>query len=301
MKRVLWITSFRPFGISEENDNIQANFLTSLNNIKGADITLHVTQFGEKNVKSSLDKYFTSLNRRVIFENSLAPQDGKYSQSIIMAKGLEEAIADRNYDLIVWSTCDFIAPEDLIEKFSSAPAGSEYCACIMPQYHQTKSGKIIDRLKFNFGLDIFIFNISHATLQELYKFTKKYNNVDWGCYEHFLSSMQDVLDIKMINISKRTNILKFGNAYSDFGETRSGQAHQWYKNNERLKFFLKTENLSQKFATGSMYYLLIRNTRIRDIGMIHIITFPSLALKLGRSIFKFTYKKVNQAFAKVIN
>jgi hypothetical protein len=53
--KVLWWTSFRPFGISNDNDNTQNIFLNSINFFK-SNITLLVTQFGEQNVKKTLIK-----------------------------------------------------------------------------------------------------------------------------------------------------------------------------------------------------------------------------------------------------
>ena len=54
--KALWWTSFRPFGVSNDNDNTQNIFLNSIKNYK-SNITLIVTQFGEKNVKKTLARY----------------------------------------------------------------------------------------------------------------------------------------------------------------------------------------------------------------------------------------------------
>ena len=51
--KALWWTSFRPFGVSNDNDNTQNIFLNSIKNYKSS-VTLIVTQFGEKNVKKTL-------------------------------------------------------------------------------------------------------------------------------------------------------------------------------------------------------------------------------------------------------
>ena len=51
--KFLWSTSFRSFGKSENNDNIQRIFLDSIKSLN-LDITLFVTQFGEQNVENNL-------------------------------------------------------------------------------------------------------------------------------------------------------------------------------------------------------------------------------------------------------
>ena len=54
--KILWITTFRSFGISSKNDNVQKKFLRSLEDLK-QDITLAVTIFNEKNIKKNINKF----------------------------------------------------------------------------------------------------------------------------------------------------------------------------------------------------------------------------------------------------
>ena len=51
--KFLWSTSFRSFGKSENNDNVQRIFLDSIKSLN-LDITLFVTQFGEQKVENNL-------------------------------------------------------------------------------------------------------------------------------------------------------------------------------------------------------------------------------------------------------
>ena len=48
--KILWVTTFRSFGISNKNDILQKKFLKNLQNLK-CEITLSVTIFNELNVK----------------------------------------------------------------------------------------------------------------------------------------------------------------------------------------------------------------------------------------------------------
>ena len=62
--KILWITTFRSFGISKKNDAVQKKFLNDLNKLN-SDITLSVTIFNEKNVKK---KYFFKKNQNYFFQ-----------------------------------------------------------------------------------------------------------------------------------------------------------------------------------------------------------------------------------------
>ena len=53
--KLLWSTSFRSFGKSSNNDNIQKNFISSLALIN-LDLTIFVTQFGEFGVENEIKK-----------------------------------------------------------------------------------------------------------------------------------------------------------------------------------------------------------------------------------------------------
>ena len=53
--KLLWSTSFRSFGKSSNNDNIQKNFISSLALIN-INLTLFITQFGELGIEDEIKK-----------------------------------------------------------------------------------------------------------------------------------------------------------------------------------------------------------------------------------------------------
>jgi hypothetical protein len=112
-------------------------------------------------------------------------------------------------------------------------------------------------------------------------------NLGWGCFEHFLSAVPHALGIEMCNLANRSNIIKYGNPYIEFSETRQNQIIEWRENQTRLIRFLAEHNLSKKFSTGSMYYLFYKNTRLRDMGVTLIISLPHLLVKLLRGAWRF--------------
>ena len=58
--KILWVTTFRSFGISLKNDNVQKKFLRSLENLN-QNITLAITIFNEKNIKKNIKLKFIIL------------------------------------------------------------------------------------------------------------------------------------------------------------------------------------------------------------------------------------------------
>jgi hypothetical protein len=100
--RLLWSTSFRSFGKSNENDIIQKNFLSSLIS-KKIDLTLFVTQFGELGVEDEIKnkqlKYIyrdVNVTKNICFRNFfgnvtmmefLMIKDGRLGLSLIRVRG----------------------------------------------------------------------------------------------------------------------------------------------------------------------------------------------------------------------
>ena len=65
---ILWMTSLRPIGKSNENDKIQEIFINSIKNIK-QNITLSLTQFDDSGVeeyikKEKINNYFVNFPKK---------------------------------------------------------------------------------------------------------------------------------------------------------------------------------------------------------------------------------------------
>jgi hypothetical protein len=109
--KFLWSTSFRSFGKSSFNDNIQKNFLSSLPS-KKFDLTLFVTQFGELGVEEEIK----NNQLKYIYKNSIneIPQGKKYSNKYMLKYSLEEFL-QCDYDYYIHSTADLIVPSNMID------------------------------------------------------------------------------------------------------------------------------------------------------------------------------------------
>ena len=94
--KILWITTFRSFGISKKNDNVQKKFLNDIKRLS-AEITLSVTIFNEFNVEKNVN--IKGLNP-VFFKNSKnLLHNSKYSQSICMENAMK--LLDKTYDCMI--------------------------------------------------------------------------------------------------------------------------------------------------------------------------------------------------------
>jgi len=282
--KILWVTTFRSFGISNKNDILQKKFLKNLQNLK-CEITLSVTIFNELNVKKNVN--IRGLNT-VFFKNKKKlPHNSNYSQSICMQNAMK--IYNKTYDYIIWSTADIDIPKNFINKIKSY-RDENLLMTIFPMYYVSNNKKV-NAFSSNWGLDLFVIKIKCSNkIKKLKKFINQCPNYGWGCYEHFLSSVSDGLNIKYINICKNLVIKKFNNDRNAFNDLRENEIKSWGINQRYLLIFLKKNNLSSKFATGSMYYLIFKFFNLREIDFRLFIIYFKILIKLPKNLINFLLK-----------
>ena len=101
--KILWQVSFRPFGKSKINDDIQKKFVENIKKMK-ADITLSVTQFDDYGVKNFLNrsnikfKYFNIPKKKL-------PNGSKYSNSMMLINSINYFIS-KDFDYFIFSNAD---------------------------------------------------------------------------------------------------------------------------------------------------------------------------------------------------
>lgn len=275
--KLLWVTTFRSFNISSENDDVQHNFLKSLEYHK-KNIDLCVTTFKEKNVTKNLNYYkikkyiFNNKHKLIYFS--------KYSQSICMTNAMQ-ILKKKQYDYLVWSTADIIIPKNLI-KVLNKYFNNNAIFTVFPQYQI--NGKKYEKYPDNFGLDIFIIKNNKESIKVLSSLIKTCKNYGWGCYEHFLSSIHEVLQVKFINLFKHIKIFKYDNDRIAFNDTRKNEIKSWRQNQKFLINYLKINKLSTFYATGSMYYLLYKLFRIQDQNFTSIISHIKILFRLCKRL-----------------
>jgi len=283
--KFLWSTSFRSFGKSGFNDNIQKNFLSSLPS-KQLDLTLFTTQFGELGVeqviKNSQLKYiYRDLKNKI-------PQGKKYSNKYMLKYSLREFLRG-NYDYYIHSTADLIVPSNIIdnlEKFKN----NNTLFFIFPN-SLVVNGKIIDLSTPIFGIDIFIFKIDKVKAKIFLDLVECWEQYDWGIVDNFLISVADKINLKFVNLFKSSNIIKYENDFLSFKEDTSWQKKSWMKNNEYFLNFLKKNNISSLYAKGSYYYLAYKFFRIKDLNSNLLKCYIKLFFYFLYNCFKKVLKK----------
>jgi len=282
--KLLWSTSFRSFGKFINNDDIQKNFLSSLVS-KKFDLTLFVTQFGETGVEEEIKKN----QLKYIYKNSKneIPQGKKYSNKYMLKYSLEEFL-NGDYDYYIHSTADLIVPSNMIDnliKFKN----NNILFFIFPN-SLVVNGKIIDPSTPIFGIDIFIFKIDKVKAKTFLDLVESWEQYDWGIVDNFLISVSEKINLEFVNLFKSSNIIKYENDFSTFGEDKSWQKESWTKNNEYFLNFLKKNNISSLYAKGSYYYLAYKFFRIKDLNLNLLKCYTKL-------FFYFLYN----CFKKVLN
>jgi len=110
--KLLIATSFRPFGISKNNDLYQLMFLNSLKNFD-CDLTICATQFDDSGVESILRESGLRYIYNNISKNYL-PIGKKYSNHKIFFTALQEFCKfENNYDFFIYSCSDILLPSNL--------------------------------------------------------------------------------------------------------------------------------------------------------------------------------------------
>ena len=282
--KILWVTTFRSFGISKKNDDLQKKFIKNLQKLK-CEITLSVTIFNELNIKKNVN--VKGINTIFFKNKKKLLHDSKYSQSICMENAMK--IFNENYDCIIWSTADIIIPQNLINKINSYKEKNILMTAFPMFYVNSKNQ--INSYSSNWGLDLFILKIdSKEKIRKLKKIISQCPNFGWGCYEHFFSSISDALNIKFINVCKNLVIKKYNNDRNAFNDFRKNEIISWKINQKYLIKYLKKNNLNVLYATGSMYYLIYKFFYFKEINFRLFIIYLKIFFNLPLSLIKFFLK-----------
>ena len=206
-----------------------------------------------------------------------------------ISKGKQEQyLKDDEFQYLIYSTADIIVPNNLFEILSKIKQ-ENFCALIYPNTHVT-NGIVKNNFWPHYGIDLIIFKISKKKALMFKEIIKSYNQYDWGINENFYIAASEALNLRIFNLFKFANIIKFDNDFAAFTEDRSWQINSWKQNQQYLLNFLKDNNLSKFYAYGSYYYLLFKIFNFRDLNfrlfLSYIIFYPYNLIKKIISIFK---------------
>jgi len=288
--KLLWSTSFRSFGKSSNNDNIQKNFISSLALIN-LDLTIFVTQFGEFGVENEIKK----SQLKYIYKNSKdkIPEKKKYSNKYMLKYSLQEFLKG-DYDYYIHSTADLILPFRIIENLKKFK-NNNILFFVFPNT-LVVNGKIIDLSTPLFGIDIFIFKMDKIKARIFLDLVEGWEQYDWGIVDNFLISVAEKMNLEFVNLYKNSNVIKFENDFSSFNEDPSWQRDSWNENKVYFINFLKKNKISTLYANASYYYLVYKFFRIKDLNLNLAICYIKLFFYGLLSLFAkmlsfFKYKK----------
>ena len=284
--KTLWLVSFRPIGKSKINDTYQSIFVDSVKSLDG-DITFSLTQFDEQNVKKFIDDknikcFYTNISKEEL------PNNKKYSNKLMLDNALSQYLNNDNFEYLVYSTADIIVPNNLFQILSKI-SEKNFCALIYPNTHIT-NGIVKNNFWPHYGIDLIVFKISKEKARKFQEIIKPYKQYDWGINENFYIAASEALNLKRFNIFKHCNVMKFDNDFAAFTEDRNWQIKSWKENQGYLLDFLKYNNLSQLYAYGSYYYLILKFFRFRDLNfnllLSYLIFYPYNFFKKIFNFFK---------------
>ena len=277
--KALWLVSFRPLGKSKINDFYQNIFVDSIKSLN-SDITFSLTQFEEANVEEFIEnkkikKFYTNVPK------SELPIGKKYSNKIMLERALDQFIKNDDFEYLIYSTADIIVPNNLVKVLLEIKK-ENYCALIYPNTH-IYNGKIKNSFWPHFGIDLIIFKISKDKANYFRKIIADYKQYDWGINENFYVSVAEVLNLEIINLFKKSSVIKFDNDFEAFTEDRTWQINSWKENQKYFLNFLNKNNLNRLYAYGSYYYLLMKIFRFKDLSfkllLSYLIFYPYNILK----------------------
>ena len=285
--KALWLVSFRPIGNSQVNDFYQSLFVDSIKSID-FDITFSLTQFDEKNVKEFIDnKNIKNFYNNIPKED--LPPNKKYSNKLMLENSLDQFLKN-DFQYLIYSTADILVPNNLF-KILSKIKQDEFCALVYPNTHVI-NGTIKNNYWPHYGIDLIVFKISKSRASKFKEIIKEYNQYDWGINENFYIAASEALGLKITNLFKHINILKFENDFEAFTEDRTWQIKSWKENQGYFLNFLKHVKLSKLYAYGSYYYLLFKIFNLRDLNfklmLSYLIFYP---YNLTKKIIKLIKKK----------
>ena len=150
---------------------------------------------------------------------------------------LDQYIEKDDFEYLIYSTADIIVPNNLF-KIMSEIKDNEFCALVYPNSLIVNS-RIENSFWPHFGIDLIIFKISKKKAIFFKEIIKNYDQYDWGVIENFYISIAEALNLKIHNLFKKVNVIKFNNDFQAFTEDRTWQINSWKENQKYFINFLK--------------------------------------------------------------
>jgi len=282
--KLLISTSFRPFGISKNNDIYQLMFLNSLKNLN-CNLTICATQFDDFGVENILRESGLQYIYNNISRDNL-PDGKKYSSQKIFSTALKEFCKNEsNYDFFIYSCSDILVPSNLANELLKR---KDFLGVNLI-YPNTliQNGKMLNYYHAIYGIDLIAFRIDKLKAKLFLEVLSDLKQYDWGIQENFLLSIAQLLNLPISNLIRHMDVVKFENNFSEIKEDKSWQINSWHQNKIYLIDFLKRHKLSLFYAKGSYYYLLYKIFNFKDFNFRLLIIYIKVFLYyLPKAFFK---------------
>ena len=286
--KILWSTTFRPFGVNKFNDAIQYKFLKSIKQSKSK-IHLSVTQFDDANVLTSLKKSKVKFQYYNCSKKKL-PYKKKYSSQIMLMNSLKYYLKNYdNYKYFVYSTADIMLPKNLFGYLEENKRINMLYLIFPNKLIKNNQSHILPYPYF--GIDLIIFKIDKTKVKVFQKLIANWKQYDWGLNDNLLISIADYLNLNIVNLYKRFDILKYENPFSSFNESRSWQIKSWYENAKYYYKFLKKFKISTLYYYGSFYYIAFKIFKFRDLNVKLFISYLILFYLFFKRLVTFSSYK----------
>jgi hypothetical protein len=234
--------TFRDF-TGSANDQLQLNFLRSLNAQTDQHFRLVVTLFGEKNVKDAVTGI---LGDRAIFVVSAAPPGSRYSHSQVLVNAIK--LPKEPEALLGWCTVDISLPADFLQVSRQVlmPLSN---GAVTSHPHVHRIGDKFYPQPTSSGFDIFIAKLTPATKAAFERQLCSYLNVDWGCFENFLCALFKEQGCEMINLVEILPVLKLLNDRTLTKEPAMWMMSSARSNEIQLRRYLADSGLPADFLS----------------------------------------------------
>jgi hypothetical protein len=245
--RIIVATTFRDFK-GTENDELQREFLKSLSCQTYKNFEIVVTLFGEKNVRSESEKF--DLN--FYFYDSVVLENYRYSLTKVVLNAIRHSSSRYDNYLICWTTCDVIYDknffETIIKYYEYNFIGTSHPHIIFSSIGEFRNMVGSRKIRLSSGFDVIFLDKKFIENPKVKSSIEKYVFYDWGVFEHFLISLNELSDnVKMINIYEESKIYKVENNRELTNESYQFLVNSHQRNSKVFINFLEEMNISKEY------------------------------------------------------
>jgi len=296
--RIIVATTFRDFK-GTENDKLQREFLKSLSYQTYKNFEIVVTLFGEKNVKSEVEKFELDS----YFYNSMVFENYRYSLTKVILNAIRHVSSRYDNYLICWTTCDVIYDktffETIIKHYDDSYIGTSHPHIIFSSIGEFRNMSANRKVGLSRGFDVIFFDKKFIENPKVKPSIEKYVFYDWGVFEHFLISLNELSNnVKMVNIYEESKIYKVENNRELTGESNQFLSNSHRRNSKVFINFLEEMNISKEYF--DLVYCHLKFT-IPAKKYIHYLRFSSdIVAYIKRRMLRIIVSKIPKNIKSII-